>query len=342
MEKQDLRKLSIPAQEAIRVKVLKSLDNGMRMVDAIRIFGVSDAAIYKWKKERSSRKKNWFRQKKRGRPSQIRLTNEQEKQAKKMIIDKCPDQLKLPFALWTRGAVGDLLREKFNVDVSVWTIGRYLHSWGFTPQKPIYKAYEQKSAEVRKWLKKVYPAIKERAAKEGGEIHWSDEMGMRSDHQAGTTWSPKGETPVIIRTGKRFRLNMISSLTNKGKLRFMLFKQGFTADVFIDFMSRLIRYNRRKVFLIVDGHPTHKAKIVKKWLAEKADRIEMFFLPVYSPELNPDELVNQDVKTNAVGKHRTLNVDQLEDRVENYLDKRKNDPEQVKKYFHGKHVKYAA
>ena len=259
-----------------------------------------------------------------------------------MIIDKCPDQLKLPFALWTRGAVGDLLREKFNVDVSVWTIGRYLHSWGFTPQKPIYKAYEQKSAEVRKWLKKVYPAIKERAAKEGGEIHWSDEMGMRSDHQAGTTWSPKGETPVIIRTGKRFRLNMISSLTNQGKLQFMLFKQGFTADVFLDFMSRLIRYNRRKVFLIVDGHPTHKAKIVKKWLAEKANRIEMFFLPVYSPELNPDELVNQDVKTNAVGKHRTLNVDQLEDRVENYLEKRKNDPEQVKKYFHGKHVKYAA
>jgi len=342
MKKQDLRKLSISAQEAIRVKVLQALDKGMRKVDIMDTFGVSDAAIYKWIKVRGTRKKNWFKQKKRGRPSQKTLTKEQEKQVKKMIIDKCPDQLKLPFALWTRQAVGDFLREKFDVDVSVWTVGRYLHSWGFTPQKPIYKAYEQKSAEVRKWLKKDYPAIKARAAREGGEIHWGDEMGMRSDHQAGTTWSPKGETPVIVRTGKRFRLNMISSLTNRGKLQFMLFKQGFTADVFIDFMSRLIRYNRRKVFLIVDGHPTHKAKVVKKWLDEKTDRIELFFLPAYSPELNPDELVNQDVKTNAVGKHRTLNVEQLENRVKNYLEKRKKGPEQVKKYLHEKHVKYAA
>ena len=174
------------------------------------------------------------------------------------------------------------------------------------------------------------------------EIHWGDEMGMRSDHQAGTTWSPKGETPVVIKTGKRFRLNMISSLTNQGKLQFMLFKEGFTGAVFIDFMSRLIRYNRRKVFLIVDGHPTHKAKMVKEWIAEHADRIELFLLPGYSPELNPDELVNQDVKTNAVGKHRPLNVDQLAETVEDYLLKRKNDPEQVKKYFHGKHVRYGA
>lgn len=342
MKKHDLRKLSISAQEAIRVKVLEALDNGMRKKDAMSTFGVSDAVIYKWLEVRGTRKKNWFKQEKRGRPSQISLTKEQEKQTKKMIIDKCPDQLKLPFALWTRAAVGDLLRDQFGVDVSVWTIGRYLHKWGFTPQKPIYKAYEQKSAEVKKWLKKDYPAIKARAAEETAEIHWGDEMGMRSDHQAGTTWSPKGETPVVIKTGKRFRLNMISSLTNQGKLQFMLFKEGFTGAVFIDFMSRLIRYNRRKVFLIVDGHPTHKAKMVKEWIVDHADRIELFLLPGYSPELNPDELVNQDVKTNAVGKHRPLNVDQLADTVEDYLLKRKKDPEQVKKYFHGKHVRYAA
>jgi len=342
MEKQDLRKLSIPAQEAIRVKVLRALDEGMRMVDAIRIFGVSDAAIYKWKKERSTRKKNWFKQNKRGRPSQIKLTKDQERQVKKMIIDKCPDQLKLPFALWTRAAIRDYLSDAFGVEVSVWTIGRYLKSWGFSPQKPVYKAYEQKSPEVKKWLKKEYPAIKERAVEENAEIHWSDEMGMRSDHQAGTTWSPKGKTPVVIRTGKRFRLNMISSLTNRGKLEFMIFKEGFTAAVFIDFLGRLIRYNRKKVFIIVDGHPTHKAKVVREWLEERKERIELFFLPAYSPELNPDELVNQDVKSNAVGKHRTLNADQLKGRVENYLTKRKKDPNQVKKYFHGKHVRYAA
>lgn len=342
MEKQDLRKFSIPAQEAIRAKVLEALDNGMRMKDVIITFGVSDAAIYKWLKVRRTRKKNWKQQERRGRPSQISLTKEQENQAKKMIIDKCPDQLKLPFALWTREAVGDYLRDAFGVDVSVWTIGRYLKNWGFSPQKPVYKAYEQKSPEVRKWLKKEYPAIKQRASEENGEIHWADEMGMRSDHQAGTTWAPKGKTPVVVRTGKRFRLNMISSLTNRGKLEFMLFKEGFTAGIFIDFLSRLIRYNRRKVFIIVDGHPAHKAKMVKEWLEEHAERIELFFLPAYSPELNPDELVNQDVKTNAVGKHRTLNVDQLKSNVENYLVKRRNNPKQVRNYFHEKHVRYAA
>lgn len=342
MEKQDLRRLSISAQEAIRVRVLEALDNGIRMKDVISAFGVSDAVIYKWLKVRRTRKKNWKRQEKRGRPSQISLTKEQEKQARKMIIDKCPDQLKLPFALWTREAVGNYLRDAFGVDVSVWTIGRYLKSWGFSPQKPVYQAYEQKCPEVSKWLKKEYPAIKQRASEENGEIHWADEMGMRSDHQAGTTWAPKGKTPVIVKTGKRYRLNMISSLTNRGKLEFMLFKEGFTAGIFIDFLGRLIRYNRRKVFIIVDGHPAHKAKMVKEWLEEHSDRIELFFLPAYSPELNPDELVNQDVKTNAVGKHRTLNVDQLKMNVENYLVKRRNNPRQVRKYFHGKHVQYAA
>jgi len=342
MEKQDLRKLSIPAQEAIRVRVLEALDNGMRMKDVILTFGVSDTAIYKWLKVRRTRKKNWKQQERRGRPSQISLTKEQEKQAKKMIVDKCPDQLKLPFALWTREAVGDYLRDAFGVDVSVWTIGRYLKKWGFSPQKPVYKAYEQKSPEVRKWLKKEYPAIKQRASEENGEIHWADEMGMRSDHQAGTTWAPKGKTPVIVKTGKRFRLNMISSLTNRGKLEFMLFKEGFTAGIFIDFLGRLIRYNRRKVFIIVDGHPVHKAKMVKEWLEDHSERIELFFLPAYSPELNPDELVNQDVKTNAVGKHRTLNVDQLKSNVESYLVKRRNNPTQVRKYFHEKNVRYAA
>lgn len=342
MKKQDLRKLSISAQEVIRVKVLEAVDRGMPKVEIIKTFGVSDAAIYKWIKVRKTRKKNWFKQAKRGRPSSKQLTKEQEKKVKKAIVDQCPDQLKLPFALWTRKAVGDLLREQFGVDVSVWTVGRYLQSWGFSPQKPIYKAYEQKPPEVKKWIKQDYPAIKERAVQEGGEIHWCDEMGMRSDHQAGTTWSPKGETPVILRTGKRFRLNMISSITNRGKLQFMVFKHSFTASVFIDFMARVIRYNRKKVFLIVDGHPTHKAKVVKEWLEGKKERIELFFLPAYSPELNPDELVNQDVKTNAVGKHRTLNVEQLKVRVENFLVNRQKKPKQVIKYFHGKYVKYAS
>ena len=221
-------------------------------------------------------------------------------------------------------------------------MGRYLQQWGFTPQKPVYKAYEQDRREVKEWLEKKYPDIKVQAHREKAEIHWADEVGMRSDHQAGRTYAKKGATPVIKRTGKRYRINMISSLTNRGTLRFMIFRNGFNAEVFIRFLKKLIKGSARKIYLIVDGHPAHKTKKVKEWLEQNKKKIELFFLPPYSPELNPDELVNQDIKTNVVGKQRTLNIDEMESNVKYFMSKRKKNPEQVKKYFHGKYVRYAA
>ncbi|MHB8411386.1 MAG: IS630 family transposase, partial [Candidatus Acidiferrales bacterium] len=177
-------------------------------------------------------------------------------------------------------------------------MGRYLRTWGLTPQKPVRRAYEQNPVAVRKWVEEEYPAIRELARQFKAQIHWLDEMGLRSDHQAGRSWGRRGETPVVMGTGQRFRCNMISAITNRGRLAFMIFRQRFTARVFLNFLRRLLRLTRktrRKVFLIVDGHPVHKSRPVNRWLAEHSEQIRVFCLPSYSPELNPDELLNQDV-----------------------------------------------
>lgn len=262
-----------------------------------------------------------------------------------MICDQCPDQLKMPFALWTREAVGQVLEKHMDLKVSVWTVGRYLKSWGFTPQKPLRRAYERDPEAVKAWLEEVYPGLHKRAAAEGAVIHWGDEMGLRSDHQTGTSYGLKGQTPVIPGTGQRFGCNMISSITNRGELAFMVFQERFTAPVFIEFLQRLLRHKHlagRKVVLIVDGHPVHKSRMVKSWVAERNHRLEIHYLPGYSPELNPDELVNQDVKSNAVGRRRPGSKAEMIKTVRAYLRSTQRQPQIVRNYFKGKHVSYAA
>lgn len=253
-----------------------------------------------------------------------------------------PDQLKLPYGLWTREAVQQLILDRYSIRLSRWQVGRYLRSWGYTPQKPISKAFEQKPARVKKWLKDEFPAIKKRAVKEKAIIYFGDETGMRSDHQAGRSYAPKGQTPVIKRTGQRFSINMISAISNRGHLQFMIIDGRFNSAVFLVFLKRLIKYSRQKVYFITDGHPAHKTKQLNAWLAENKKRIEVFFLPPYSPELNPQEYVNQDVKTNIIGKKRPINKSQMSNQVKDFMIRRKNDKKQVQKYFHNKHVQYAA
>jgi transposase len=279
MEKNDLRKLSIPRQEAIRFRVLEALDKGMRKKDAMIKFGVSNAVIYKWLKIRSVKKDDCLNQEKRGRRSQISLTNEQEKAVKEIIINNCPDELNLPFSLWTREAIGCLLRDKFDVMVSTWTIGRYLNTWGLSPPRPIDKTKEKKSPEVKKWLKKDYPFIKERAIKENAEVQWGGEIGMRSNRLAGMIRSKKGEAAVIISSLKRFSLNMIYSHNNRGKLQFMLVKNETTSSDFDNFMSRLVKFNHRKVFLIVEHDHAHTEWTIKEWNRKNADGVELILLP---------------------------------------------------------------
>lgn len=345
-KKQDARKLSPSAQAAIRRQVVKYLngkktDRSHTQANAAELFGLSLVAVKKiWEKYKAGGLRA-IQEKKRGVREGKKITGKQAAEIRKLIKDKFPEQLKLAFGLWTREAVQQLILSRFGIELSRWQVGRYLKSWGYTPQKPIRKAFEQKPEQVKQWLVKEYPAIKKRAAKEKGTIYFGDETGMRSDHQAGRSYAPKGETPIITATGQRFSLNMISAISNKGHLQFMIIDR-FNGGVFLDFLKRMIKYSREKVFFITDGHPAHKTKIIKEWLEENKKRIEVFFIPPYSPELNAQEYLNQDVKTNVIGKKRPINKEQMRENVEGFMKGRKKNKKQVQKYFHQKHVKYAA
>jgi transposase len=216
-----------------------------------------------------------------------------------------------------------------------------LHRWNFTPQKPTFRAYEQNSREVRRWLEQQYPAIRRKAQRQQGTIFWLDETGIRSQHQAGTTYAPKGNTPVIPRSGQRFSVNMIAAITNTGTLVFMVVDGTFNGEVFLHFLHKLVKSTVRKVFLIADGHPVHEQNKVELWIDRHQENIELFFLPGYSPELNPDEYFNQDLKTNVVGKFRPASKEQLIAKVKAFSNSKKRNPQKVIKYFHANSVRYA-
>jgi transposase len=309
---------------------------------AAEMFQLSKSAVDKiWTRYKELGKRG-LENKKRGVKGGKKINGKQAAEVRNLIKDKLPDQLKLPFGLWTREAVQQLILDRYGIELSRWQVGRYLKAWGYTPQKPISKAFEQKPESVKQWLEDEFPAIKKRAAKESAIIYFGDETGMRSDHQAGRSYAPKGETPIVKKTGKRFSINMISAISNRGHLQFMIIDGRFNSEVFQKFLQQMIKYSRQKIYFVTDGHPAHKTKKLNEWLAENENKIEVFFLPPYSPELNPQEYVNQDVKTNVIGKKRPINKAQMIDNVENFMNNRKNDRKQVQKYFHEKHVRYAA
>ena len=314
----------------------------MSQIHAAEVFGVTRQAIAHWVEIFRAEGKHALKAHKRGRPVGGQLEPWQAAQIVRQISDHCPDQLKLPFYLWTREAVGQLIQRRFDIELSVWTVGRYLSRWGFTPQKPVRRAFEQDSEQVRRWLQEEYPTIRARAKHARAEIYWADEMGVRSDHTVGRSFSRRGRTPVVAGTGKRFGCNMLSAITNRGRLYFMVFKSRFVSAVFVQFLRRLQKQIRRPIFLIVDSHPVHRSAAVRREIESHRGHLQMFFLPGYSPELNPDEYLNQDVKSNAAGRQRPITQGQMMSNVRGYLRSTQKMPDVVQSYFRAKDVRYAA
>ena len=342
MATQDARSLSADAQEALRRRVVQAVRKGMSQTEAAWVFQVARPTVNRWVRVVETASLRALCAKPRGRPAGTQIAAAEAARVVRIMVGRCPDQLRLPFTLWTREAVQHLLRREFGVEVSVWTVGRYLQQWGLTPQKPLTRAYEQNPAAVRRWLEEVYPALRAEAAAAGAEIHWGDEMGFRSDYHAGRTYGRRGQTPVVPATGQRFRANVISSLTNRGRLAFMVFREGFTAPVFLRFLRRLIRLVRRAMFLVVDNHPVHRARRVTQWVGAHQAQIRLVYLPGYSPDLNPDEFLNHDVKANAVGRQRPADQPELLANVRSYLRITQHHPAAVRRFFNAPSVRYAA
>ena len=344
MQIKDARSLPSAAQEDIRRKAVNAVEGGMSPKDVAKVFGVTRQAVTKWHRFYLSAGEDALTAKKRGAPKRGGLLKPwQCALAVRTITDKCPDQLKLPgFWLWTRDAVREYLRSSFGVAMSLSSVGRLLKRWGLTPQKPARRAYQRDSVACKRWMEEKYPAIRERAKLEGARIMWGDECGFRSDHQTGTTYGRKGKTPVVPSPGARFSCNMVSAIDNTGHLAFKMFEGGFTAEVFIDFMGRLFRQGGRKTFLIVDNLRVHRSAKVTEWVGKNARHIQLFFLPKYSPDLNPDEYLNNDVKSNAVGRRRAKDKQELKANVSAYMRSTQRQPEIVKSFFRERHVQYAA
>ena len=262
MDKIDARKLPSSAQEEKRKTAVRLYNKGEQIKAIAETLEVTRRAVSGWLRRYKAEGLSSLNAKKRGREQGTgnRLTPDQEKQIKRLIIDKTPDQLKMDYALWTRKAVMELIKQEVGIDMPVRTVGDYLKRWGMTPQKPVKKAYEQSPKAVEQWLNDHYPEIQSQAKRENAEIYWGDETGMRNDSQHERGYAPKGKTPVIRLNANRVSTNMISAITNQGKVRFKVFEGGMNVDIMIDFCKRLIRSAKRKVFLIVDNLRVHHAK----------------------------------------------------------------------------------
>ena len=260
---------------------------------------------------------------------------------RRAVLGKFPDQLALPGLVWTRPQVRQLVRDWFGIGLSLVTIGKYLRSWGLSPQKPIRRAYEQNPAAVARWLAEEYPAIEAKARREKALILWLDQTGLRSDANVGTGWAPVGAPPVVPKTGRRFGVNVMAAISNKGELNFTCYRGSFTGPVFLAFLKRLVRQIDRKIHLIVDRHPVHRRVMVRDWLAENVTQIQMHLLPGYAPELNPVELLNGDIKRH-VAQANPGDVAELTTAATAHLRRRQTQPNVVKALFRKPEVRYAA
>jgi transposase len=345
MFKEDARSLPGAAQAALRHRAVRAVLDGMTQVEAARVFGVHPNAVNRWIKRYREGGWDGLSERRRGRRvgEQAALSDRQQQEVITLVRETTPDELGLAGFLWTREAVAELIAQRYGRWLARTTVGAYLRGWGFSPQKPQHRALEQNPVAVARWLDEEFPAICAQARREGGVVLWLDEMGVRSDAAAGRSWAPVGRTPVIKRTGKRFRVNMLSAISNAGMLRFRLFVGSFTGPVFIDFLGRLLRdCGGRKVHLIVDGHPVHRAKLVSAWVGRHAEQIQLHFLPGYSPELNPVELLNHDVKANAAGRRRARSAGELRQELHGYLRRRQRQPAVLVRFFDYPTTRYAA
>jgi len=333
-----MKDLSAEAQNALRDRVIVAINNGLSQTEASGIFSIGLRTIGRWVGQMRKAGTTQLEPKPRGRRAGevSELDARRAHRIRKIIVGKMPEQLLLPFYLWTREAVGALIERESGVKLTLASVGNWLARWGMTPQKPVRRAYERNEEKIAQWLATDYPAIARRAKRSRALIYWGDECGVRSDDARGRSYAPSGQSPAVRATGQRFGCNMISAVNNRGSMAFQLFTGGFNAGVFIGFLERLVKHAReRKIVLIVDGHPVHKALRVKAWLVEHAKAIEMHLLPGYAPDCNPDELLNHDVKI-ALGKSRPRNRDELKSKLRSHLHRRQKQPAVIRNTFRKK------
>jgi len=329
---------------ALRLRAVHARQSGYAVTDIAAILGVREETVSRWCSRYDRGGREALPGDRTGRPigSGRLLDGGQEQGIRRAIETKTPQELGIPSALWTRQAVRELIHQRVGLRSPIRTVGEYLRRWGYTPQKPVRKAYKQDPKAVAEWLERTYPGIERRATSEGGEIHRGDETGVRSTCQHSRGYARPGETPELIVPGSRFSVNMISTVTNRGQVRWMIYAGRMNAALFIVFLTRLIAGATKKVFLIVDHLSVHEAAAVERWLADKSDRIEVFYLPKYAPERNPDEYLNCDLKANINTDGLPKDREELQRKLRRFMQRLANLPARIASYFEHKCIAYAA
>lgn len=341
--KRDGRKLSSAQQLLQRQNAVRMFfEEGLTKTQIAQLLGVSRPNVNKWCNLYEEGGEEALELGRRGRRpgEQAKLSWTQCGNIVSIIRDNTPDQIQMPFVLWTAAAVRDLIITKFGVTFHIRTVRKYLKKWGFTPQKPIKKAWQQNNLAVKRWLEQEYPEIAKKAKKQGATIYWVDEVGATNQANSQRGYAPKGKTPELQKSGKKYRINMISAVSNKGEVRFMCYTSSMTQLKFILFLSKLMKSTDTPVVVITDNLSVHHGKRVKKWVSDRED-LELKFIPSYSPELNADEYLNRDLKKNVNAKRMPKNLSELKENVISFMRSIQKQPSRVMSYFLGRHIKYA-
>ena len=339
MRENDGRKLDHKTLETLRLRAVAQIEGGAHPEAVAAVPGLHRSAVFGWvAKYREGGQAALKARPVPGRPP--KLSGPQLRRLYTLIVGADPRQMQFEFALWTREMVREVIRREFKVALSVVSVGRLLRKLGLSPQRPLHRAYEQDPEAVRRWKEETYPAIRAAAEAEGATVCFCDEAGIRSDYHAGTTWSPAGQTPVVKNTGQRYAVNMISVVTAKGALRFAVYEGTTSAATFIDLCQRLLHDAPGPVYLVVDGHPAHRATATKKFAAATAGRLKLCFLPGYSPELNPDERVWKNVKHDRIAKAGITSKRDLKAKAAGALRRLQKRPGLIRAFFADPHLRY--
>lgn len=345
IELPDARHLSDEALQVLRLRALRGIELGYTEVELAELFGICHETISRWWSAYTAAGTSALPGDRTGRPLGVgRLLSDQQAQRIQQCLDNyaSPQTLGIPHALWTRRAVRALIQKECGIDLAERTVGQYLRRWGYTPKKPSRHGRSQDPDEVEQWLLETYPAIEVQAFQEKADILWTDEVGVSADHHPGTGYARRGERASMDVPRPHIRVNQISAISNKGTVQFMTYKGMLTGLIFLEFLKRLVAAAPRKILLIADRLQAHKTPEVQTWLWEHAGQIEVFYLPAYSPELNPVEYLNNDMKGTVNEPGLAENRGALQTRLEAFMSKLATVPAHVISYFLHPWAQYAA
>ena len=342
MDTINLLKVSPETRRTIKEQTIRLHAKGKKEAEIADSLNISYQAVSRivraYKKEGMHSVKEKTRGRKHG--EKRTLTPQQEKEIQRIIIDKCPDQVKIAACLWTRAAIQQLIKNKYGINIPLRSISNYLDRWGMTCQRPTRKAYSQDDVKLKTFMNETYPAIAAKAKKENAEIYWGDETGINNQEYHVRGFAPKGQTPTIPSFSRIEKINMISAINNMGTCRFMCYEDNMTQQRFIEFMTRLIKDSARKVLFIVDNLRVHHGKLVQAWLDEHKSQIEVFYTSPYSPEINPDEYLNHNLKQSVHSGKLPFNKKDLKAKTHSFMRTLQKHPDRVKKLFCHKNLRY--